>query len=81
VAQRFVNAAKLYASHPEALQLRAMNIIYETTKERGATILMPTNMVDAMNPAVAMALGGRAVNPQQASAAAASVPQVPKPSP
>jgi len=76
VAQKFVNAAKLYANHPEALQLRAMNIIYETTKERGATILMPTSMVDAMNPAVAMALGGRSVNPQQA--AAASVPQVPK---
>ncbi len=27
-----------------------MNIIYETTKERGATILMPSSMVDAMNP-------------------------------
>jgi len=51
VAQKFVNAAKLYAQSPEALQLRAMNIVYETTKERGATILMPTNMVDAMNPA------------------------------
>jgi len=76
VAQRFVNAAKLYASHPEALQLRAMNIIYETTKERGATILMPTAMVDAMNPAVALALGGRGVNLQQP--AAASVPQVPR---
>jgi len=53
VAQKFVNAAKLYATHPEALQLRAMNIIYETTKERGATILMPTSMVDAMNPGAA----------------------------
>ena len=56
VAQKFVNAAKLYASAPEALQLRAMNIIYETTKERGATILMPSQMVDAMNPGVALAL-------------------------
>ncbi len=27
-----------------------MNIIYETAKERGATILIPTSMVDAMNP-------------------------------
>jgi len=53
VAQRFVNAAKLYATSPEALQLRAMNIIYETTKERGATILMPSSMVDAMNPGAA----------------------------
>ena len=37
-----------------------MNIIYETTKERGATILMPTGMVDAMNPAVALAVAGQA---------------------
>ncbi len=53
VAQKFLNAARIYASSPEALQLRAMNIIYETTKERGATILMPTAMVDAMNPGAA----------------------------
>jgi regulator of protease activity HflC (stomatin/prohibitin superfamily) len=80
VAQKFVNAAKLYASSPEALQLRAMNIIYETTKERGATILMPTSMVDAMNPgAAAFALNMAkidAANP--APAAPASVPQVPR---
>ena len=53
VAQKFLNAARIYAQSPEALQLRAMNIIYETTKERGATILMPTSMVDAMNPGAA----------------------------
>jgi len=51
IANKFVEAAKLYADHPQALQLRAMNIIYETTKERGATILMPSAMVDSMNPA------------------------------
>ena len=60
IAAQFVEAAQAYESHPAALQLRAMNIIYETTKERGATILMPTAMVDAMNPAVAMALAGGA---------------------
>jgi len=56
VAQRFVAAAKLYGDSPVALQLRAMNIVYETTKERGATILMPSGMVDAMNPAGIMGL-------------------------
>jgi len=56
VAEQFRLAAETYAGNPVALQLRAMNIIYETTKERGATILMPTSMVDAMNPAVAVAL-------------------------
>ncbi|VVE09708.1 membrane protease subunit, stomatin/prohibitin [Pandoraea iniqua] len=59
IAARFVEAATIYEGHPQALQLRAMNIIYETTKERGATILMPSSMVDSMNPAVlAFAVGG-----------------------
>ena len=62
IAGKFVEAAKLYASDPAALQLRAMNIIYETTKERGATILMPTSMVDSMNStaAFALAIGNKA---------------------
>lgn len=50
IATKFVEAANTYANHPAALQLRAMNIIYETTKERGATILLPTAMLDALNP-------------------------------
>jgi regulator of protease activity HflC (stomatin/prohibitin superfamily) len=79
VAQKFVNAAKLYATSPEALQLRAMNIIYETTKERGATILMPTSMVDAMNPgAAAFALNMAKIDAGQPGSATSSVPQVPK---
>src|SRR5215469_6965003 len=56
IAQKFVEAADLYARSPAALQLRAMNIIYETTKERGATILIPTAMVDSMNPAAALGI-------------------------
>jgi regulator of protease activity HflC (stomatin/prohibitin superfamily) len=52
IAGKFVEAAEIYAGHPVALQLRAMNIIYETTKERGATILMPTSMIDSLNPSV-----------------------------
>jgi regulator of protease activity HflC (stomatin/prohibitin superfamily) len=50
IAGKFVEASEIYAGHPVALQLRAMNIIYETTKERGATILMPSSMVDSLNP-------------------------------
>ena len=56
IAQKFVEAADIYARSPAALQLRAMNIIYETTKERGATILIPTTMIDAMNPGTAMGI-------------------------
>jgi regulator of protease activity HflC (stomatin/prohibitin superfamily) len=60
IAGKFVEASNIYADHPAALQLRAMNIIYETTKERGTTILIPTSMVDSMNPASALVLAGQA---------------------
>ena len=56
VAQKFLEAANIYARNPAALQLRAMNIIYETTKERGTTILIPSAMVDCMNPGGIMGL-------------------------
>ncbi len=69
VAQKFVEAAEIYARCPTALQLRAMNIIYETTKERGATILIPSAMVDAMNPGALLGLA--------ATAQAATAPPTP----
>ncbi|HLJ62903.1 MAG TPA: slipin family protein, partial [Stellaceae bacterium] len=59
IAGKFVEAARTYGAHPSALQLRAMNIIYESTKERGTTIIIPTSMVDSMNPASAMVLAGQ----------------------
>ncbi len=63
IAAKFVEAAETYAGHPAALQLRAMNIIYETTKERGATILMPTSMVDSLNPSATLGLALAASDP------------------
>ena len=77
IAGKFVEAARIYAGQPAALQLRAMNIIYETTKERGATILIPTAMVDSMNPgAAALAL---ALAAQGGEAPAAALRQPPAP--
>ena len=74
IAGQFVEAANIYAGHPVALQLRAMNIIYETTKERGATILMPSSMVDSLNPSaatLALALAAGAAKEQGKPDAAA----------
>ena len=51
-----------------ALQLRAMNIIYETTKERGATILIPSAMIDSMNPGGVLALAGLGNQPDSRTA-------------
>jgi regulator of protease activity HflC (stomatin/prohibitin superfamily) len=61
IAQKFLQAAQIYGSNPVALQLRAMNIIYETTKERGATILIPSSMIDSMNVAGVMGMVGASV--------------------
>ena len=49
IAGKFVEAARTYGENPAAMQLRAMNIIYETTKERGTTILIPSSLVDSLN--------------------------------
>jgi len=65
IAVKFVEAAKTYGSDPAALHLRAMNIIYETTKERGATILMPTSMVDSMSVALPAAFAEQAALKQK----------------
>jgi regulator of protease activity HflC (stomatin/prohibitin superfamily) len=48
IAKQLVDAAKIYEQDPVALRLRAMNIIYETTKEKGSTILIPTDMANIM---------------------------------
>jgi len=81
IAGKFVEAADIYAGHPVALQLRAMNIIYETTKERGATILMPSSMVDSLNPSattLALALASNEVlNPKNGAPTAAEPPRLP----
>ncbi|NGY06633.1 slipin family protein [Solimonas terrae] len=78
IASKFVEAAETYAGHPSALQLRAMNIIYETTKERGTTILIPSSMVDSMNPSaatLAVALAGKGVpGPEAAPRKPATTP-------
>jgi regulator of protease activity HflC (stomatin/prohibitin superfamily) len=82
IAGKFVEAASIYAGHPWALQLRAMNIIYESTKERGATILMPSSMVDSLNPStatLALALAANdALESKSVPAANAAEPSSPR---
>ena len=48
IAASFEEAAKSYQDNPVALQLRAMNMLYEGMKEKGALMLIPTNAVESM---------------------------------
>jgi regulator of protease activity HflC (stomatin/prohibitin superfamily) len=49
IAAVFLEAAKIYEEDPVALQLRKMNILYETMKGEGNTmILLPTDIAEAL---------------------------------
>jgi regulator of protease activity HflC (stomatin/prohibitin superfamily) len=49
IAHSFAEAARSYANNPVALHLRGMNMLYESVKERGSTIIVPSSAVDSMN--------------------------------
>jgi regulator of protease activity HflC (stomatin/prohibitin superfamily) len=48
IAALFDEASKAYANNPTALHLRAMNILYEGLKEKGALMLIPSTAVESM---------------------------------
>lgn len=50
IADKFSEAAKSYQKNPEAFSLRAMNILYEGIKEKTALVIVPSNMVESLNP-------------------------------
>jgi len=65
ISSSFLAAAKAYATDPIALHLRAMNMLYEGLKEKGAMIVVPSTAVETMGlgtiaglSALGMGIGG-----------------------
>ncbi|MEE8523943.1 MAG: SPFH domain-containing protein, partial [Thermoanaerobaculia bacterium] len=52
VAEQMEKASEVYADNPTALRIRAMNMTYESIKERGALMVIPSAMAESMNPGV-----------------------------
>jgi regulator of protease activity HflC (stomatin/prohibitin superfamily) len=48
IADLFAQASQSYQDNPTALQLRAMNILYEGLKQKGGLMVVPSSMVDSM---------------------------------
>lgn len=48
IAARFVKAGAEYENRPIALQLRAMNMLYEAIKEKGSMVIVPSSAVEMM---------------------------------
>ena len=57
VADEMERAAAVYHRDPVALQIRAMNMTYESIKERGALMVVPSDMVQSMNGGVGNLVG------------------------
>jgi regulator of protease activity HflC (stomatin/prohibitin superfamily) len=48
IAKSFETASRVYENNPTALHLRAMNMLYEGLKEKGALMLVPSTAVESM---------------------------------
>lgn len=66
IAQQIADASLIYEQNPVALQIRQMGLIYDMNKDRGATILVPTGMAEALGGVVAL---NAAASPRQAKPA------------
>ncbi|MBK6792354.1 MAG: slipin family protein [Anaerolineales bacterium] len=49
IAASFSEASQAYINNPTALHLRAMNMLFEGLKEKGALVIVPSSAVDTMN--------------------------------
>lgn len=49
IAASFSEASLSYINNPTALHLRAMNMLFEGLKEKGALVIVPSSAVDTMN--------------------------------
>ena len=49
IAASFAEASQAYVDNPTALHLRAMNMLFEGLKEKGALVIVPSSAVDTMN--------------------------------
>lgn len=49
IASSFAEASQAYQNNPTALHLRAMNMLFEGLKEKGALVIVPSSAVETMN--------------------------------
>ncbi len=54
IAEQIASASLIYQNNPVALQIRQMGLIYDMNKDRGVTILVPTDMANALGASVAL---------------------------
>jgi regulator of protease activity HflC (stomatin/prohibitin superfamily) len=58
IAHKFVEAAAAYRDYPAAMNLRAMNMLYESIVKRGSLMVVPSGLADSLNAPALMGLVG-----------------------
>ena len=58
IAHKFVEAAQSYRDYPAAMNLRAMNMLYESIVKRGALMVVPSGLADSLNLGSTMGMLG-----------------------
>ncbi len=62
IANKFVEAAESYSENPVALNLRAMNMLYESIVKRGSLMVVPSGLADSLNLPNILGLTGAGAN-------------------
>jgi regulator of protease activity HflC (stomatin/prohibitin superfamily) len=71
IASKFVEAAEKYREHPMAMNLRAMNMLYESIAKRGSLMVVPSGLADSLNTPAFMGMASMAgLRPTDAGRAA-----------
>ena len=60
IASKFVEAAESYKENPVAMNLRAMNMLYESIVKRGSLMVVPSNLAGSLNVPSIMGMAGAA---------------------
>ncbi|HSJ10002.1 MAG TPA: SPFH domain-containing protein, partial [Longimicrobiales bacterium] len=60
IASKFVAAAECYRDYPAAMNLRAMNMLYESIVKRGSLMVVPSGLADSLNVPGIMGMMGAA---------------------
>jgi regulator of protease activity HflC (stomatin/prohibitin superfamily) len=65
IAHKFVEAANAYRDNPAALNLRAMNMLYESIAKRGSLMVVPSGLADSLNvPSLMGVMGATGLVPR-----------------
>jgi len=48
VSEKFADASRVYNDNPGALHLRGMNMLYESMREKGSMVIVPSSAIESM---------------------------------